>query len=296
MPVTTLIFAGFYVITFDCNFVLFLTETPVLLPNFILEVIFLSKSSRINLILAAVLSIPGLFIRFAYPGCNFIARVLFVLGGVFAVCAILSAEAKNLRLSKITCAARTGIYFLLSLSLAVFSVIEIPIVSSMSGDEITDPCSYVIVLGAGLIGDKVSLTLKDRLETTLIFLNDNPDTIAVVSGGRGDGETVTEAKAMRDWLISRGIDETRIISEEHATSTRENIDFSVILIAEHNGGTLPDKIAIISSDYHMYRSKSYLREYIPEPYAVSAKTSLPLVFINYTVREAFATAYMWVFG
>ena len=69
----------------------------------------------------------------------------------------------------------------------------------------------LIVLGAQVNGTKLSNSLKLRLERAKEYLDENPETIAVVSGGKGSGEEISEAEAMYEYLVSQGIDETRLI-------------------------------------------------------------------------------------
>ena len=111
----------------------------------------------------------------------------------------------------------------------------------------------LIVLGAAVHGDRVTWVLSNRLDTAADYLAAHPDTVCVVSGGRGDGESVTEASAMRKYLVERkGIDPDRILIEDRATSTLENFEFSKTLIEERLG---PDaKIAFVTTDFHVFRA------------------------------------------
>lgn len=111
----------------------------------------------------------------------------------------------------------------------------------------------LIVLGAAVHGDRVTWVLSNRLDTAADYLAAHPDTVCVVSGGRGDGESVTEASAMRKYLVERkGIDPDRILVEDRATSTLENFEFSRAMIEERLG---PDaKIAFVTTDFHVFRA------------------------------------------
>ena len=73
---------------------------------------------------------------------------------------------------------------------------------------------YVIVLGAGLRGSEISASLLYRLNSALEFNKLYPDVKIIVSGGQGPGEDLTEAEAMKNYLISNGIDKELIIKEE----------------------------------------------------------------------------------
>ena len=112
----------------------------------------------------------------------------------------------------------------------------------------------LIVLGAAVHGDRVTWVLSNRLDTAAEYLDAHPDTLCVVSGGQGGGETVTEASAMRKYLIERkGIDADRILSEDRAESTKENFEFSKALIEQRLGkGAL---IAFVTTDFHVFRAR-----------------------------------------
>ncbi len=118
-------------------------------------------------------------------------------------------------------------------------------------DEVS--ADAVIVLGAAVHGDRVTWVLSNRLDTAADYLNAHPDAICVVSGGRGDGESVTEASAMQKYLVERkGIDPARILVEDKSENTRENFAFSKALIDETLG---PDaSIAFVTTDFHVFRA------------------------------------------
>ena len=111
----------------------------------------------------------------------------------------------------------------------------------------------VIVLGAAVHGDRVTWVLSNRLDTAADYLDAHPDAICVVSGGKGDGESVTEASAMQKYLIERrGISPDRILTEDQSTNTRENFAFSKALIEQKLG---PDaSIAFVTTDFHVFRA------------------------------------------
>jgi len=117
----------------------------------------------------------------------------------------------------------------------------------------------VIVLGAGLRGENVSTTLALRLNAAVKYLNNNPETIVVVSGGMGVGEIVTEGYAMKKYLIRKGIDESRILCEENSTSTAENFAFSKTVLDEHFGNE-DYNIVFVTNDFHCIRAGIYAKK------------------------------------
>jgi uncharacterized SAM-binding protein YcdF (DUF218 family) len=111
----------------------------------------------------------------------------------------------------------------------------------------------------------------------------------------GEGETITEAEAMRDWLLAHDIPAERILMEDKATSTMENLSYSFDLIRAR--GDDPDgNVAIVSSAYHLYRAKLMARNQGVEAVGVAAPWGYFFVMLNYFIREAFGVTHLWVFG
>ena len=171
---------------------------------------------------------------------------------------------------------------------------EVPIIKNAHTDKDAER-PYLVVLGAAVYGDRPSLTLVRRLEGALDYLETYPDSLVIVSGGMGPGETVTEAEAMRDWLRGHGIAEERILLEDKAASTAQNLEYSFAIIRER--GDEPDgNVAIVSSAYHLYRAKSMAKLMGVRAAGVAAPWGYPMVMLNYFIREAFGITHLWVFG
>ncbi len=119
-------------------------------------------------------------------------------------------------------------------------------------DNVTYKEDAVIVLGAAVHGDTPSLTLRKRLDAAVEYHSQNPNAIIVVSGGKGQGENVTEAEAMEKYLLEKGVSREVIIKESAATSTYENFLFSNRLIKEKLGEN--PSVAYITNEYHIMRA------------------------------------------
>lgn len=183
---------------------------------------------------------------------------------------------------------------LVCIGLLYFCFVETFVIKNARTDKEPER-DYLIVLGAAVYGDQPSLTLVRRLEGALDYLDRYPESVAIVSGGMGPGETITEAQAMRDWLLAHGIPEERVILEPRATSTMENLRYSFELIRQR--GDEPDgHVAIVSSAYHLYRAKQMSRNLGVEAAGVSAPWGYFFVMLNYFIREAFGVTHLWVFG
>lgn len=119
-----------------------------------------------------------------------------------------------------------------------------------------EPCDYIVVLGAGIRGTSLTTTLKDRLDKTIEYVNKTGyDGDIIVSGGKGPGEDMTEAEAMNRYLVENGIHKNKVILEDKATSTYENLNFSKKIIEELSGKGIEDlDILVVTTDFHAMRS------------------------------------------
>ena len=143
------------------------------------------------------------------------------------------------------------VVLLTCLGLAYFCFVEYFIIKNARTDADAGR-DYLIVLGAAVHGEKVTWVLSNRLDAAYDYAVEHPDTVLVVSGGQGDGESVTEASAMAKYLIARGVDPARVLLEERAESTAENFAFSKAVIDRQLG---PDaSIGFVTTRFHVYRA------------------------------------------
>lgn len=186
---------------------------------------------------------------------------------------------------------RTILRFLIIAWVISFVMIEGLIVFSPKSEE-NAKVDYLIILGGGLKGEQPSLALLERLEKGVAYLNKNPDILVVVSGGQGLGETITEAEAMKRYLIEQGIEADRIIKEETSTSTMENFKNTKEILNKDNDEKV--KILIITNDFHMFRSKILAGRNGFVSYGMACKT--PWVILpNCYIREYFAVVKSFAF-
>ncbi len=142
--------------------------------------------------------------------------------------------------------------------------------------------AVIIVLGCSVKGDKPSLSLLKRIDTAYDFLAENTDSIAVLSGGQGADEDISEAECMYRLLTQKGIDKKRLILEDKSKSTDENIKFSKQLINT-------DTVAIATSEYHQLRAHMICRRYGLKAYAQSSHTKLNIL-PTFLLREVLGIA------
>lgn len=142
---------------------------------------------------------------------------------------------------------------------------------------------YVIVLGAQVRGTKVSKALRKRLDCAAEYAKENPDTVFFLSGGQGDGEDITEAEAMQEYLIEAGVDAKRLRMEDRSTTTWENLKFCNELQSLHT-----ERVGILSNDFHIYRAVQMARRQGYEDVCGIPSASDALMQPHYVLREVFA--------
>jgi uncharacterized SAM-binding protein YcdF (DUF218 family) len=175
-------------------------------------------------------------------------------------------------------------------AICVFLIIEGMIINS-SMKKAEPGADYLIVLGAQVRGTVVTKSLKKRLDTAYEYLTSSPDTIAVVSGGQGTGEDISEAEAMKRYLVAKGLSQSRIITEDKSTNTEENIRYSRLFFKKDN-----PKVVIVTNSFHIFRAlKIAHKQGIFNAQGMAAPSDRILV-VNYYIREAAGVLKDFLYG
>lgn len=158
-------------------------------------------------------------------------------------------------------------------------------------DNISYQEDAVIVLGAGIKGEKVMKMLAYRLDKAVEYSERNPGAVIIVSGGQGRREDIPEALAMERYLIDKGIAKERIIKEDKSTSTYENLIFSKKILDERF--ETPYKLAIITNGFHIFRAAGMAERLGLDITHLHAEIDWYYIPYNY-LRECAAIAKMWL--
>ncbi len=172
-----------------------------------------------------------------------------------------------------------------------FMIVEGFIVVNGMGINVPAQSDYLIVLGARVRGENLSLTLKARLDVAYEYLIENPNTKAVLSGGQGAGEDISEAEAMRRYLVGKGIDESRLCLEDQSTDTSENLKYSFNIIDAQKEDA---SVIVVTNRFHVLRSKMIAKDLGKDVSGIGANT-LPYLIPTYYLREFFAVVAETVF-
>lgn len=175
---------------------------------------------------------------------------------------------------------------------AVFVLLAVlmVLVGTKMRDRPSKPCRTVLVLGCMVQGERPSVQLRYRIEAAADYLNANPEAVAILSGGQGRGERITEAECMFRELTARGIDPGRLYLEDRSSTTRENLVFSSDLIRREN---LAGPVVIVSNDFHIYRALRMAEDLgLPAEGLAARSRRLALPFSVF--REAMAMVKYWL--
>ena len=163
--------------------------------------------------------------------------------------------------------------------------IEAVLISHGETDNSDLPVDAVIVLGAGVNGETPSAALQSRVDAAAAYLQKHPEAPAVLSGGQGPGENITEAEAMRRCLEGRA--ENPLLLEDRSTSTAENFRFSKALLEAYGLDT-------VTNDFHCFRTHMIAQRQGLRIIDVPAELPWWWLTANYYLREAFALVKTWI--
>lgn len=187
---------------------------------------------------------------------------------------------------------RTALKICFILGLASFVFIEACIVQSAISKH-GEKSDYLVILGAGLRGEIPSTALFQRLYASLEYVEMNPKVKIVVSGGRGTGESITEAEAMERFLIKHGVAKSQIIKEEKSTSTLENLKFTTKIL-ERLDKKENIEITIVTNNFHMFRAEFLAKRQGLNVYGYPAPLH-PMLVPTCFVREYLAVINSFIF-
>ncbi len=246
----------------------------------------------VALLFCALLSGLAFYLKFCIPGYSFSALVCICLLAVILFYTFMPLVGlKFPALAKWTTRSFTVI---LAAGLLVVGITEAVIIRASFGDP-GEHVDYVVVLGAKVNADGPSVSLMDRICAAYEYAESHPDTVLVLSGGQGTDEPITEAECMYRELLALGVDHLQLRMEDYATSTWENLNFSLEFI-KNETGTRPTKIGVLSSEYHLFRASLFAKACGVEFVGIPARTSRWGQRINHFMREVAGVWHFLVLG
>ena len=174
---------------------------------------------------------------------------------------------------------RTIFFTVVGTGIFIFLLIE-GLILAQFGAKAPDGADYCLILGAQMKHHGPSDVLRRRLDTAIKYLEENPETIVIVSGGKGVNEPVTEARGMYEYLTKRGIEPERILLEEKSGNTWENLHYSSELLDLEK-----DIVVLVTNNFHVFRARGIAKKMGYENLSGLAADSYPFMVPNNLLRE-----------
>ena len=188
-----------------------------------------------------------------------------------------------------------GIVIVIGAVLVISAMIAI--YRGAQGHEVAED-TPAVVLGCHVKDGRPSRILGERIDAAYEYLSSHPQAIAVLSGGQGEDEAISEAECMSRELTARGIDGNRLYKEESSVNTPTNLRQSLGILEEALGADSAwaenHEIALITSEFHCYRGCLHAKQEGLSPVAYASKTAMPYV-IPFYLREIVAVVDTWFF-
>lgn len=117
----------------------------------------------------------------------------------------------------------------------------------------------IMVLGAGIFSEEVTTLLAARLDKALsVYHSQRTKPIIIVSGGQGPDEPISEALAMKRYLIAHNVPENHIFMENQSTNTRTNFLYSKSII--HSMMPTSSQMLCVTSQFHVLRALKFAKK------------------------------------
>ena len=246
----------------------------------------MSLSVILLTILGTACVLYGIMVFLIRSGTSFFA-VWLALGAFFLILGFLLRSGLVARIPKIV---RTLFLIAICAGLLLLAVCEGFVLRGF-GSRAPAGLDYLIVLGAQVREDGPSAVLKYRLDAAAQYLRENDSTTCIVTGGKGATEPFSEGESMKQYLVSVGIPEDRIIVEDKALNTVQNIQYSKALMSSPDAPT-----AIVTNNFHVTRALALARgQGLTNVYAIAAPSDL-LFLPNNMFREFFGLTKDFLMG
>ena len=178
---------------------------------------------------------------------------------------------------------KIGVIFIIIVILIILIILGINLyVKNSTKKQIVDNNDYsnlndidcIIVLGAGIWGDKPSPMLEDRLLQAIELYKNNVSSKIIMSGDHGK-QDYDEVNTMKDFAIEKGVPSENVFMDHAGFSSYE----SIYRAKEIFGAK---KIVIVTQKYHLYRALYIANKLGIESYGVGAD---PRQYVGATYRE-----------
>jgi len=181
------------------------------------------------------------------------------------------------------------IIFVLIIAISIILLHLISTVFSIVNYSKTDDkphCDVAIVLGAQTQNGEVSPVYRERLNHGIWLYENGYVDYLILTGGIGKGNSISDAAAAKQYVISNSVPEEAVFIEETSTITEENLENAKAIMVENSFETA----IIVSDPLHMKRAMLMSKDYGIDAYSSPTPTSMYRSYktkIPFLARETF---------
>ncbi len=238
---------------------------------------------RILWFVLALLCLAYSLMVFMVGSGTFSFAIWLVGAAFFGGCYFLAGKG---RWAAVPAGARYTAYVILAIATVVFMVCQIAILSHF-WDEGEKNLDYVIVLGAQMRPSGPSVIYRYRLEKAKEYMDDNPATRCITTGGQGSNEPMSEGQGGADYLAGLGVPDSSILVESQSMTTEENIRNALEIMEADKGNEDNLRIGIITNGFHVFRGIQIAKKLTDAEVSGIAAYMQPKYIPNNMVRETF---------
>ena len=191
----------------------------------------------------------GVLVLLAISSSHWFNYAGFIVGGILIAAGVF-LERLCRGIKKIPGWLKIIISLIILAVLVHFAWFESKVIS-FANSEPAEDAECMIILGAKVNGSRPSLEFQRRIDAALDYAKEHDDLVIICTGGKGSDEDIPESLAAYNYLLAKGIDESRLFREEKSTSTTENFLYAGEIIENLDGTS---GVIVVSSAFHLYRA------------------------------------------
>jgi uncharacterized SAM-binding protein YcdF (DUF218 family) len=152
--------------------------------------------------------------------------------------------------------------------------------------DMARPSDAIVVLGAAQYAGRPSPVLKARLDHALGLWKKGMAKRLVLTGGRGTGDTISEAAVGRRYAMRAGVADSAILLENEGRTTSESIATVAAIMSEKK----LERAILVSDPFHMLRLQILAKRYgvksVTSPTRTSPISANRLEALAYILSES----------
>jgi uncharacterized SAM-binding protein YcdF (DUF218 family) len=185
-------------------------------------------------------------------------------------------------------------FVLLLIAAGIVYTVSLVLVLVVSQQDQRRPVDAIVVLGAAQYNGRPSPVLRARLDHALALYREAQAPLILVTGGVGRGDTTSEARVGRRYLVAHGVPEDAVVAQDQGHTTMASMNAVTAWLRERG----LHRVLLVSDPFHMFRLRLEARRTALEAYTSPTESSPisdnPDLELRYLFAEGFKIPVAWV--